>query len=359
MTKRESKRILYLRTFREKRPDHLLVASLVLAVDGLGKLIVVGPKDGEISLRQYWSKAFGESVELDNRIEYVVCSDDQWRTTIHWEISKADCVLLYLSPKRNRFPKIRLPKIKKYDVSAYFSKPFLDSASGRGLLHEVAYLYRLGKLHRTIVLCASEDLAHIKRLIYLSSMTPLGSYAFSTTLKGPRPVTPRLIAADKQLARLEHAFGIIGFTRSQISSPARSDFLFTLRPLVVRVIHEPKHQKGARRTPWWRPSVLLGTSSEPRRLPPDNERKIIQFTNVEDLIDIPPYEITDVDFKEVLAILDETQRRCPSCKAPISSMFFYIRGLYGGARDLDAVKARCQECMVYLVLDDGVLRDPR
>ena len=362
MPKRSSNRILYLRTFRERKPDHHVVVSLAAAVSRLGKLIVVGPDEGEASLQHYWRSRFGNT-DLRQHVEYVATSDDQWRRVIHFQISKANCIFLYLTPKRRRFPSLRPPRMREYSFQEFYSTPLREASSGYGLLHEVTYLHRLQKLRKTIVLCTIKDFRYINRILnmapfigYSSDMAPLTSHViFRNTPKGPRAVTPRFSSYDRQLVSLLSAHSIAPFARSQIRNPIRSGFSQHLESLVRRVVREEKRGKGGRRAGGPNPTVLLGKSSEPRRLPPDSARKLIQFTNVEDLLYIPRYEISDVRLAEVLIILGEEQakRGCPSCKGPLSHVFFFVRALPRQADDL--IRGRCQQCFEPLTVEDGVL----
>jgi hypothetical protein len=363
MPQHNGSRILYLRTFRTAKSDYQLVASLAMTVSGLGRLIMVGPDEDKARLQRHWRKRFGNEADLHQYVEYVACSNEQWRRVINYQISMASCILFHFSPKRNRFPAIRPPKMSQNSFEEFFQAPLQEASSGHGLLHEITYLRRLDKLQSTIVLCTSRNFPYINHLFelapfigYTSQMAPLTyGFHFKNTPKGPRALTPRFSAFDKQLVSLLGSYRIVSFSPNQIRDPIRSGFSEKLRSLVLGVIRQEKRRKESRQVVRPHVNVLLGKSNKPRRLPPDNARKIIQFTNVEDLLHIPPDEIADVDVTEILSILDEDEARegCPSCKAPLSRIFFYVRSLHREAND--GVNGRCQLCFARLAVTDGTL----
>ncbi len=90
----------------------------------------------------------------------------------------------------------------------------------------------------------------------------------------------------------------------------------------------------------WTPQELCGTSPRPRHLPPDNELKVIAFTDVENIFFIPSGKITEISHAEMLGSLSREAIRtgCPYCRGPIERMFFYTQ-----ARQ-DLPRAKCQAC---------------
>lgn len=333
-------------------------------ISGLGKLVIVGPAEDETLLRRYWSNRYGSNANLDRSVEYVISNDDQWRLTIHLQIWKADCILFHLAPKGSNFPQIRRPKMRRFGFEEYYSAPLHDGSSGYGLLHEIVYLRRLGRIRQTIVLCTSKDFKYIDQILRLAplmggvgpDLAPLLSgYWFKNTPKGLQATTPRFSAFDKQLVSLGYAHTIITFTMNQVRDPLRSGFSQKVRPVVQRVV---RNGKWRRKFSWWRrsrPNTLLGKSSRPRRLPPDNGRKIIQFTNVEDLVYIPRFEITEISLAEVLDLLskEEIELGCPSCNAPLSRIFFFVRSLHRESDDL--IRGRCQQCLEPVTVENSEL----
>jgi hypothetical protein len=85
--------VLYLRTFRGAKSDNDMVADIMEALSGLAKLIVIGPAEAEISLKRYWSRRYGDGADPGARLDYVVSTNDSWRREVHWQISRANCVL--------------------------------------------------------------------------------------------------------------------------------------------------------------------------------------------------------------------------------------------------------------------------
>ncbi|MEV6844429.1 hypothetical protein [Actinoplanes sp. NPDC051411] len=355
MAAKQQNRILYLRTFRS-RPDHRLVVSLALAVANPGKLVIVGPAEDEARLRQWTRAHVSDDNTIHQHIEYIVCSDDQWRREVNLQISKASCVLLYMAPKRRKFPSLRAPKAG--DFEDFYSSPVKEPVTGPGLLREIVYLRRLDKLKSTLLLCAASDLPYFSRLLrdlpihtgLGPDMTPLlGFYLFQNTPKGLQPMVPRISAYDRQLVNLRAARGLISFRKGVFSRSSQVKFSHDLTELVNQVIRDSRSSRV-------QPDVMLGRSPRPRRLPPDGARKIIEFTNVEDLLYIPRYEIADVGLAEVLEILAEPEanHECLSCGASLSDILFYVRGLDRAANS--SIRGRCQFCFEPMIVESGQLR---
>jgi len=125
------------------------------------------------------------------------------------------------------------------------------------------------------------------------------------------------------------------------------NFAEALRKILYDI---PERDQSRASTPWALDD-LLGTSVAPRRLPPGNELKIVAHTNVEDIFFLPSREITEIELRQMIDILDEVavETGCPYCRAPLAEMFFYIYGLERlppGSIDIDSNRphARCQRC---------------
>jgi hypothetical protein len=75
---------------------------------------------------------------------------------------------------------------------------------------------------------------------------------------------------------------------------------------------------------------------------PDNELRVIAFTDVESIFFIPSGKITEISHAEMLRILSREAIRtgCPYCRGPtdIERMFFYTDA------QQDLPRARCQVC---------------
>jgi hypothetical protein len=225
MPRKLRSRVLYLRTFRGAKSDNDMVADIMEALSGLAKLIVIGPAEAEISLKRYWSRRYGDGADPGARLDYVVSTNDSWRREVHWQISRANCVLFYLAPKSGRF---RSPGPRTISLDDFFSAPLFSGSSGQGLLQEIVYLRRLNKLPQTVLICRKRDLKNISGTISLSMVDvnsepmPAG-YLFTVTPSGTRFMTGQFSAFAKQLASLGQAHGIIAFDASRLTkSPAQS-----------------------------------------------------------------------------------------------------------------------------------------
>jgi hypothetical protein len=159
-------------------------------------------------------------------------------------------------------------------------------------------------------------------------------------------VTPRLTATDKQVGHLRKAFRGITYQR-----PENCEIMPNLAHAIQQALHEILAEGHPRNAALWTPQDLCGTSPHPRRLPPDNELKVIAFTDVENVFFIPSGEIIEIDQREMLGILSREAVRtgCPYCRAPIDQMFFYTRGLErlgldNASEQQDWPNAKCQVC---------------
>lgn len=358
-------RILYLRTFRDSASDHTLIASLAEIVSGFDKLALIGPKNEEVALRSYWQKRFRRTRNFDEDVDYLQSDDNQWRRLVNLEISKADLIFLFLAPKGDTFPRFRkstfwgIQNTLNRNPNSFgykrFEKHFwpapLEKSSGSGLLHEVAYLERLKKIKRTIVICDSKHYAYVTDWIELAISSRVGMF-LRVTRWGAKDITPRLSALDAQIAHLRNAAGIVPFRRRDLKNPHNPQFPSILKSLVELVCSKPRTARGIGPEAC---QILLGRSTSPRRLPPDGAQKIIQFTNVENLIEIPPYKLIDISHEEVWEVLGgkEASRGCPICSAALRSIFFYTEGLR--RRPDEEIRGRCQCCYINLMLNKGKL----
>jgi hypothetical protein len=360
MPRKNRGRVLYLRTFRGAKSDNDTVAGLMEALSGLAKLVVMGPAEAEVSLKRYWSRRYGDAAGPGDRLDYVVCTDDSWRRDVHWQISKASCVLFYLSAKNGRFPAHRPPRMRN-DFQDFYSAPLSKGSAGQGLLQEIAYLRRLNKIPLTVLMCRHADRQLIDRMINLPMIGddsgPLAQgYFFRRSAEGLEPMTARFSAFDKQLISLQNSHRVIEFDARELTRPpAQSEFARDLRSTVRSVMWKDRWRRLNPRTRQPRPDILLGKCGDPRKLPPDDAKKVIQFTNVEDLLYIPRREISDISTSEIVEILspDEVKHGCPSCGAPFSRLFFFVRSLH--RKENETIRARCQECLEPMIVEGDVL----
>lgn len=360
MLRKIRSRVLYLRTFHGARSDNDMVAGFTEALSGVAKLVVMGPAEAEVSLKHYWSRRYGDGGALRDRVDFVVCTDDTWRREVHWQIGSASCILFYLSAKNGSFPAHRPPRLRK-DLGNFYRAPLSGGSSGKGLLREIVYLRRLNKIPQTVLIIKQRDRQLVERMINLpmigeDSGPLVGGYLFKSTPNGPQATTARFSALDKQLISLQKVYDIVPFNTSELGkAPAQSEFARDLRASVRSVIQKDRWRRV---NPWDRqahPDVLLGKSAIPRNLPPDDDKKIIQFTNVEDLLYIPRWEISDISMEEILDILspDEVKSGCPGCGAPLSRLFFFVRSLQ--RKEGETIRARCQECLEPMIVKGDAL----
>jgi hypothetical protein len=238
--------------------------------------------------------------------------------------------------------------------------PLLKQSTGAGLLHEVVYLERLKKVRRTIVLCRARNVAHIVELIRQACLFSASNGLLLDTRRirqgGARNLLPHFSTLDMQVGILHEAAGIVTFRNNELKNP-HSKFSLKLKSSVEGVYSKPRTGRGMGLNATAR---LLGQSNKPRRLPPDGEKKIIQFTNVEDLVRIPARELTEVSSDEVSELLsaEGLSQGCPYCKQPLAGIFFYVRGLHRRPGDEhEDIKGRCQHCYCSTGIDEGMLRD--
>ncbi|MFF3657342.1 hypothetical protein [Streptomyces olivochromogenes] len=321
--------------------------AIAIAVARIGKLILIGPNTDRLALESHWEERGQDPSTMGNFIQYIECMHSEWKQTVHREIDAADCVLLYIAPKMEKFPLLKPAEVPS--ILEYYDAPFKKLSTGAGLLHEIAYLDCLGKIGNTVVICRERESNYVRELINANSLDLI----FFTVTAGNslRAGSPRLLAPDRQLARLQAAAGIVTFVGDDLDAP-RSRFDRSLRPSVKVALRHRGTPKRVRRPSW---QVLLGSSPTPRPLPPDNQLKIISHTKVEDLLHIPRGEIAEVPVEQAQSQLNRRAARkgCPTCGARIPKLFFYVDRL-----DIDPddnIWAKCQNCMAGLLIEDRVL----
>ncbi|MFD8813332.1 hypothetical protein ACFV23_18025 [Streptomyces sp. NPDC059627] len=336
-------RVLFLRTFTADDVSHSVLTSLALALDGgPGRIEIVGDQRDRSALEESWEAAFGTRAPED-RIDFVSSTREDWRKEILRRMTHADAVVLHLSPKDTDFLEFPFgpPATGGGDDmwDRFMDAPFSRPITGPGLLREVSYLNRTGKLPATVVLCDDRHRQSLEDVIALSGV--LGD---ATDVAG-NFITPRLTAIDKQVGHLRKAFRAISYTRPD-GAPVMSDLAAALRRTLADLAAGPA---TAEATPW-RPEDLWGRSTEPRRLPPDNSQKIIAFSDVESVLFLPRGEITEIGAADMLSVLsrEAIDTGCPYCRAPVDRMFFYVLGLWP-SEELDRngaphIRAKCQVC---------------
>ena len=336
-------RVLFLRTFRDD-PDEPFPALLAAIGTGLradDQVVLVGDARAEGRVDLAWA-ARADTPGGRPGLNQVRSTDEDWRRIIHQEIQAADAILLYLSPKSVDFPEFSFAgsPSASFDWDSFMNAPHSDPMSGQGLLSEITYLNRLGKLGTTIVLCEERSQPLVEDLIALGSAVSLGD---ATDLSG-NLVTPRLSGSDRQVALLHKAFRGVTFRRAGTAITN----LEALARLLPALLDELSLRADDSQPPW--DMDLLGVSPDPRRLPPDGERKVVSSTPMERLYFLPAGEITEVPHDLVREVLDQEalDTGCPYCRAAVENLFTYVSGLQPLGGRLDPTEmwlnALCQVC---------------
>ena len=92
------------------------------------------------------------------------------------------------------------------------------------------------------------------------------------------------------------------------------------------------------------------TPSASGNRPPDNAAKLIEFTDVEELLVLPAGEITEISHDQMLVVLhrEAIAHGCPHCRAATDRIFFFVEGLHTARElaetELSTARARCQVC---------------
>jgi tetratricopeptide (TPR) repeat protein len=337
--RRAGRRVLFLRTFLDDDSNFVILNSLALSLDNRDRIEIVGDASDRPLVEKYWQLAFGPGARPESRLDFITSTDDGWRRAVLDRICRADAIVLFISPKDADFPDFAFPpttnQIGASEWERFMDAPLAQPLTGPGLLREICYLNRLRRLPDTVVMCDSKYQPALEDLIALGGM--MGD---STDVAG-NLVTPRLAAADKQLGHLRKAFRGITYGR-----PENSVIMPNLAQAVRQALRDIVTDGPARRAAPWAPADLCGTSPHPRRLPPDNELKVIACTDVENIFFLPVGEIIEIDHPEMLGTLSRAAVRkgCPYCRAPIDQMFFYRRGLERHRSGSEPRRASCQVC---------------
>ncbi|MBB5856462.1 hypothetical protein ACFQ05_26640 [Amycolatopsis umgeniensis] len=336
--------ILFLRTFKPDPLNFVVLNSLAHAVRDTAVIEIVGDLRDRVVMEASWREAFGHDVAMVDIVELLPSTREAWRRDVLSRIEAVDGVVLHISPKDIDFPEFPFgPPI--YEMSGDRWEQFMDSPlarpiTGRGLLREICYLNRLQRLPDTVVVCDARYQPTLDDLIALG-----GTMGDATDIRG-NLVTPRLTAIDKQVGHLRKAYGGVTYRHPPNGGALLPEFAAALAPTLLEVIAS----HGSRERPTAELNNLLGTSATPRRLPPDAELKIVAFTNVEEVLFLPPGELTEISHKEMGQILNREAARlgCPYCRARLSEIFFFTRGLqrHGlkGDGERDWPNGICQVC---------------
>ncbi|SHF78279.1 hypothetical protein SAMN05444351_0782 [Geodermatophilus nigrescens] len=346
---RSQRSVVLLRSFKDSSPTWTLALNLSALLAG-ARLTLVGSEAEGQALRDAWSQTRQTQDSFEQHIEFVAADEKSWRRHVVQALGKADCVILHLAPKGRMWPMMRFPRMRGEGFDDFFSAPLMELVAGPSVLHEIGYLEQLNLLPRTILWVHRSHAGYLLRL--MAHALPRGRGWFKRVdATHVRALTPRLSARNRQVGKLCGTHGMVLHRSRDVKKyPRRSRSLLELRDQVLLVL-----AKDGRIKDHFHPvaSDLIGRSPLPRRLPPDGQLKVIQFVNVEDLMRIPPFRISDVDPTTVLRSLsaETSALGCPSCRCPVEKIFFYTRD-----RESSIVRGRCQECEGYMTLEeDGTL----
>ena len=349
-----ARRVLYLRTFRDDSADTFVLRNLAAALKPEDRIVVLSDARDEDVL-----------AAVGDRLELLATTEDDWMRSVHEQIATADAVVVHLSPKTGSFPQqSRSPHrpVAGDDWTAamtagslrYESTPVGEIPTGAGVLREFSYLERLERLDRTV---AVADNAHFYHLVERASTASLGGgmtmYHYDGTV-----AQPKVSVLERQLASLMAKARGVTFTAGA-DGGLSSAFVSALATALAEVVGDRPPPTDHERRAAVR-DLPLGVSPQPRRLPPDGELKVISYTPVEDLLDIPRGAIVEIPRSAVEAYLTQetAAHGCPRCDAPLSSVFFYTPDA-GRADDPDLSKAnvrgKCQSCgrLSYVVAPDN------
>jgi hypothetical protein len=337
-------RILFLRTFKSDPLNFVVLNSLALAVLDTAVIEIVGDLRDCVAMEASWHEAFGHDVALADIVDLIPSTRETWRQDVLGRIEAADVVVLHISPKDIDFPDFPfgppINEIPEDRWERFMDTPLALPITGRGLLREICYLNRLQRLPDTIVVCEARYQPTLDDLIALG-----GTMGDTTDIRG-NLITPRLTAIDKQVGHLRKASRGITYRHPPNGGALLPEFAAALAPALLEAIAGRRERE--------RPTIdltnLLGTSAAPRQLPPDGELKVVAFTNVEEVLFLPPGELTEISHKEMGRILNReaAQLGCPYCRAHLSEIFFFTRGLqrHGlkGDGERDWPNGICQVC---------------
>lgn len=351
----DTTRILFLRTFRgdaiEKMVITRVASALVRDSDAapVGRLVVIGNEASEADLSDFWAQATGSTGDFRDAVDYVTATDDSWKNVVHREIARCCCVILFLSPKDESFPRFEMPDanvlLTPGGYDAFYRLPMKENATGKGLLQEVAYLERMEMVDHTILLSHESHRQEILKTIEDSFFAMSGDVTIFG-MGGMRAVHPRKTALEKKLGVFHDLPHFVSFSDSELERK-QADSSFTRLASIVKSLVAQQYR--GRYSEALNRDLPIGTSSKPRRLPPDWKEKIISRWPVEDLVFIPPGNITEFPRERICAELSDevVARGCPYCCSSLDNVFFYCYGLVQKHPDTISegyVRGKCQAC---------------
>lgn len=337
-------KILFLRTFKNDLLNFVVLNSLALAVRGEAIVEIVGDLRDRHPMETTWREAFGSDMPMTDVVDLIPSTRDAWRGDVLRRIDDVDAIVLHISPKDIDFPDFPFAppntQLEEYLWDRVMDSPHALPITGRGLLREICYLNRLRRLPDTVVICDAKYQPTLDDLIALGGM--MGD---ATDMYG-NFVTPRLTAIDKQVGHLRKAFRGLTYQHPGTDNAVLPRLAGVLNTALLEIIARSRSRE---RTSFDLDNVL-GTSASPRPLPPDDELKILTYTNVEEVLFLPSGQLVEISHEEMAQILSREAVRtgCPYCRARLSDMFFFTRGLQrhltGDGEKKDWPNAVCQVC---------------
>lgn len=372
-------RVLLLRTFKDPRADIVVLTALAAALEAQDRIVLVGDGQGKAAIADGWDRVLGADPAFDQQVCYVQSTEESWPAAVLREICAADVIVLHLSPKdlQEKFPRVSRPADlqEKFPRDAFEASqkpagsagqergrqalrafeherwrvftqtPLGALPTGAGLLREIAYLDRLNKLERTIVVTDNRYYHHICQRITNATIGAADAF----TVAGGFP-SPRLTGLEQQLRHLRHIRGVT-FSGPDESQGLAEHFAAALRAELVKLSRTYPTMSSDARTRAIA-DLPLGRSDSPRRLPPDGDLKVVRHTAVEKILYIPTGEIVEISLDDMGTVLsaEAVDTGCPKCGAPLSEIFFYVTGLqYQNIRAGTALReawpsGKCQRC---------------
>src|SRR5262245_21370132 len=135
-------RLLYLRTFRDDRRDMSDVLRMLQITHIGAQLVMIGSENEHTSVRDtLTAQGTVPQVIPKHILQFIESTDSTWKQTAIGEIIKADCIIMWLRPKEDRFPIAITPPGTVHDIRDFYKQPLSKTRTGAGLLIELAYLH--------------------------------------------------------------------------------------------------------------------------------------------------------------------------------------------------------------------------
>lgn len=348
------RRALLLRTFADRDADRRDIALLALAIKDHATLVLVGEEEENQRLRAALLTLLPEFANGEG-IELVNSNEEDWERTVIDQILRADLILIRFTPKSMKFPEIPPPTGAVVSMLEFYQISPIQPRTGRGLLFELSLCNRLEALSRTVLLLNDTQTNEVAGFVRMATIAH-GGDVFTGAM---RPPMPRLTGLDKQIGHLRHVAHSLAFPARDFEDfhdPLSLEMQEAIRAAALDIIdNESANYVGVDRTA--QNYLDFGVSDQPRRVFPDYEEKVVRYTPVETLLFIPPGNLIEMSYKDVVedfGLIDE-RAECPYCQARSPSLFLYQHGHTVDRRG--AIRCKCQQCGRRSTLIDGILLD--